>query len=129
MSLTLALITVLFVKHFVVDFLLQDPYQYLNKGTYGHLGGIVHSGLHTIATFVLLGLIGLAYPHFHPTFELVVAIALIEGIIHYHIDYLKVNINTKLGWGPTTHEEYWWLLGADQLLHSLTYVGIVWYLV
>jgi hypothetical protein len=30
-----------------------------------------------------------------------------------------------LGWGPTTHPEFWVLLGLDQLLHQLTYVGMI----
>jgi hypothetical protein len=35
-----------------------------------------------------------------------------------------MNLNKKLGWGPTTHEQFWWLLGLDQLLHALTYITI-----
>ena len=50
---------------------------------------------------------------------------LIDMFIHYHIDWAKMNLNAKLGWGPTTHEQFWWLLGLDQFLHSLTYIGIV----
>ena len=34
--LTLAAVAVLMLKHAVADFYLQTPYQYLNKGTYGH---------------------------------------------------------------------------------------------
>ena len=35
----LLLLAFLFVKHFIVDFPLQRPYQWMNKGRYGHLGG------------------------------------------------------------------------------------------
>jgi hypothetical protein len=110
------LLTALFFKHFIVDFPLQWSYCYLNKGTYGHPGGLLHAGLHGVATFfVLLSFVSPA---------LALTIGLGELIIHYHIDWAKMNINKKMGWGPTTHEQFWWLLGADQLLHALTYLGI-----
>ena len=42
---TLTIILLLLaLKHFIADALLQRPYQYLNKGIYGHPGGIVHAG-------------------------------------------------------------------------------------
>lgn len=30
------------VKHFIVDVILQNPYQYLNKGKFLHPGGLLH---------------------------------------------------------------------------------------
>ena len=41
--LALAAVAVLMVKHALADFYLQTPYQYLNKGTYGHPGGLLHA--------------------------------------------------------------------------------------
>jgi hypothetical protein len=107
----------LFIKHLVIDFPLQGPYQYKNKGTYGHPGGLLHAGLHVIGTFVVL-ICGA---------PLVAALmlAMIDGIVHYHIDWSKVNINKKFGWGPTTHEEFWYLVGLDQFLHLMTYWTII----
>jgi hypothetical protein len=99
--------------------LFQPPYQWQNKGTYGHMGGIAHALQHSVASFVLL----------FPLFGISVAIvALIEGVIHYHIDWAKMNVNKHFGFKADTHEEFWWLLGADQLLHYLTYVGMIFYL-
>ena len=119
METTLLIFTLLITKHFIVDFPLQQAYQYTNKGTYGHPGGILHAGLHGIGTFLCLMV-------FSP---FAVLFAFVDMIIHYHIDWAKMNINSKLGWGPTTHEQFWWLMGLDQLLHYLTYVGIlVWHL-
>jgi hypothetical protein len=46
----LAAVAVLLVKHAVADFYLQTPYQYLNKGIYGHPGGLLHSGIHVALT-------------------------------------------------------------------------------
>jgi hypothetical protein len=106
------------VKHFVVDFPLQGPYQWMNKGTYGHLGGILHAGLHGLATFLILVLVTNA-----PLPSLLLASA--DFLIHYHVDWAKMNINKKFGWKADTHPEFWILLGLDQLAHMLTYVAII----
>ncbi len=57
--------------------------------------------------------------------EMSAFIAIAEFGIHYHTDWLKMNINKYFGWGATTHNEFWVLLGVDQLIHSLTYIGMV----
>lgn len=116
MNTTLWLILFLFTKHFVIDYPLQVRYQYSNKGTYGHPGGLLHAGLHGIGTF-------LCFYWFAP--EAAFYLAWIDAALHYHIDWAKMNLNKKLGWGPTTHEEFWWSLGLDQFLHALTYIGLV----
>ena len=118
-TMMLYLLLAFFVKHFAVDFLMQGPYQYKNKGTYGHPGGILHAWLHCIGTLVCL--------LFFTPYAILYAVA--DMILHYHIDWAKMNINAKMGWGPTTHEQFWWLLGADQFLHALTYIGMLMVLV
>jgi len=117
MNETLWIILGLFTKHFIVDFPLQVRYQWSNKGTYGHPGGALHALLHCIGTFLVLVL-------FTPV-HTAILLAFADGVIHYHIDWAKMNLNKKLGWGPTTHEEFWWLLGLDQFLHALTYIAVV----
>lgn len=104
------------MKHFIVDFLLQFKYQWSNKGTYGHPGGLLHAGLHGVGTAACLLMF---------SWEDILFLALMDAVFHYHIDWAKMNINAKLGWTPTTHEEFWWLLGLDQLLHMLTYLAII----
>jgi hypothetical protein len=121
MSIELLLILLLFTKHFIVDFPLQTKFQWSNKGTYGHPGGLLHSGLHGVATsLIFLALIN------WPTAVIAGAVDL---FVHYHIDWAKMNLNARLGYGPTTHEQFWWLLGLDQYLHALTYVGLIYFLV
>ena len=109
------LLTLLFLKHFIVDFPLQKPYQWQNKGTYGHMGGILHSGLHGIGTLLILV--------FFIELELALFLAMTDAIVHYHIDWAKMNLNKKFRYTPA-NEKFWWLLGLDQLLHSLTYILI-----
>lgn len=99
---------------------MQPRFMWANKGTYGHPGGILHSGLHGIATmFVMLWIAPI---------QLSVAFGAIDAVAHYHIDWAKMNINKKLGWTATTHEEFWWLVGIDQWLHMMTYVTIIWWM-
>jgi len=110
------LLTLLFIKHFLADFLYQPPYQFMNKGTYGHPGGLVHSGQHVLLTFLIL--------IFFVNLPAALLISLAEFVIHYHMDWFKMKYNKAKGWAATTHNQFWVLLGLDQLVHSLTYVGI-----
>lgn len=110
------------VKHFVVDFLLQPPYMFLNKGKYGHIGGIAHSLVHVSVSIVILSLTRLFIPISDP----ILLICLWgELLLHYHIDWGKEQIKMKTGWGPNTHAEFWYLTGADQMLHYLTYAAMI----
>lgn len=111
------------VKHLIVDFFLQSEYQYKNKGTYGHAGGIIHSALHAAVTmFILFWLIG---PYSIP-------VMLAEFFVHYHIDWLKVKLTKNKGWAKGFDDrleiysnDYFLALGVDQFLHQLTYIAII----
>ena len=112
-----------FLKHFVCDFPLQTALQYRNKGTYGHIGGIIHAGIHFIGTiFVLLAFVPIGS-------GTIVMLSLIDGLVHYHIDWAKMNINNHYQLSPTNSEYFWHLLGLDQLFHYLTYAGIMMYII
>ena len=112
----LNLITLLFTKHFLVDFPLQNKYQWSNKGTYGHPGGLFHAAFHGLGTFW-------CFMFFVPA--MAGWLALLDAIIHYHVDWAKMNLNDKMGWTPINSEKFWWLLGLDQFLHALTYIGLI----
>jgi hypothetical protein len=116
--LALAAVAVLMFKHAVADFYLQTSYQYLNKGTYGHPGGLIHAGIHTALT-------PLVYLVLVPgSLLMAAAIAVGEFVLHYHIDWLKEQVTHRNGW--TAHDRgFWYALGTDQLVHGLTYLGIV----
>lgn len=116
-DLLLALNFALITKHFVVDFLLQTPYMYMNKGDIRHPGGYVHAFSHAFVTAVILVLMS----HISPQALLVVFIG--ELIAHYLIDYGKVTIGKRHQLTPNT-DSFWKLLGFDQYLHYLTYFCI-----
>lgn len=110
------LMTLLITKHYIIDFPLQGPYMYLNKGTWMHPGGLLHAGFHGIVTFVILTLF--------TSFLLAFIVAVVESIAHYLTDYAKVRITRKYDLTPVNSEEYWWLMGLDQWVHGMCYIMI-----
>ena len=120
-------ITLLIIKHFICDFPLQSNWMAFNKGIYGHLGGLAHSGVQIFGTFFcLIVFIQTTRIFFDPL--AILSVLFVEFIIHYHMDWFKMWFNKKMGWKSDTSPEFWILLGVDQLVHYLTYVGMVWYL-
>ena len=103
------------VKHFVIDFPLQTRYQLSNKGTYGHPGGILHAGLHGIGTWACF-----AFFSGHAA-----VYAIVDAVVHYHVDWAKAKVNSRFAWQPVGHDQFWWLLGFDQFLHYLTYIALI----
>jgi hypothetical protein len=107
------------IKHQIIDWMWQPPYEFMNKGTYGHFGGIRHAGKNAIGTGFVFWIVGV-----DPVTALLLALA--DFIIHYHIDFSKMNLNRI--WKLTPEKPYfWWLTGFDQTLHQLTYLGLVWW--
>lgn len=114
------------VKHFFVDFVTQVPFYYLNKGKLFHPGGMLHAGEHGAGTFLIL-MVTAYFTQLSPRDIILLAFA--DSAIHYIIDFAKVNINQKYGWTATNSENFWILTGLDQLLHQLTYIGIIFYII
>ena len=104
-------------KHFLCDFPFQSDYQVRSKRVYGHPGGIFHAGLHALATTPVFYLL-------RPSLAFAIAIVAVEFLLHYHIDWAKENILAKWNW-HLGDREYWSTFGFDQMLHNLTYVGII----
>lgn len=87
------------------------------KGDVRRIGGYIHAGLHALGSlpaFFIAGLEPLA----------IVSFALAEFVVHYTIDHTKAGISRRSPAAPSS-SAYWALHGADQLLHQLTYVGLV----
>lgn len=116
---TLLFLLLLLTKHLIVDFPLQGPYQYKNKGTFLHSGGLLHAGLHGLGTASCL-------IWFTPLWF---AVSCFDFVCHYLIDYSKMNLNRIWNLRPTTSEQFWWLLGLDQYLHQITYLIIIYWVI
>lgn len=115
------ILTLLFTKHLIFDFVYQPPYQWQNKGTYGHWGGLVHTGQHVIATWLVL----IPFISIH----LCALLCALEALIHYHMDWFKMMYNKKKGWNATTHTQFWILTGIDQWVHSMTYIIMIYFII
>jgi hypothetical protein len=113
------LLVALQLKHLVADYYTQSTNMFLNKGAYGHPGGILHSGMHIAFTFLILMIFGVPLA----TNLLVCAV---EFVLHYHIDWGKEAAGKRLKLSPD-RAAFWRVHGSDQALHQLTYVGITWW--
>jgi len=109
---TLAL---LFIKHWYIDFVIQTDEEVKHKGIYGNWTGIVHSLKHGLATLIIFIAVDVSV-------GIALAIALLDIVIHYHVDWTKMNFGNR----DITTPQFWNHLGLDQLAHYLTYLIAVW---
>ena len=114
----LLLILLLQCKHCYADFKIQTYIQTVRKGIYRDPVGISHSIDHIWTTYVVLGLFSIFYPL---NLLSVILIGIIEGIVHYHIDWFKVRYGSK----DSTSPIFWTQFGLDQLAHQATYCIMV----
>lgn len=117
----LLLLILLQVKHWYADFKIQTYMQTVKKGVWLDPIGISHSTEHVISSMVVL----LIFNLFHALNPLtIIWLCLVEGILHYIIDFIKV----KYGCKDNTKPLFWNQFGLDQLSHQLTYLAMVWIL-
>lgn len=105
------------IKHWIADYGLQTTYMVVNKGRYGHPGGLLHAGFHGLLTAVVL--LGFGLP-----LSVLAVVVLAETVVHYHIDWGKECISR----GVTARLDnllFWRIHGLDQTLHQATYVAII----
>jgi hypothetical protein len=105
------------IKHFLCDFVLQTSDQIRNKGTYLHPAGILHAGLHALGSIPALLVLSRD--------PLPIAILVVgEFLLHYHADWSKAQIDRRLRLNDQS-SLYWAIFGADQMIHQLTYLAMV----
>ena len=110
---TWLILSLLFVKHFLADFVWQTNKMLKDKGHLGRLGGLQHAGLHGVLTYVIL-------MHFLGI-QACVMLAMVDCVLHYGIDLAKVRVSVRL----TPQDNAFWIwFGLDQLAHALTYLAI-----
>ena len=115
------ILVLLFVKHWYIDFVNQTADEVQWKGTYLKWAGIKHSLKHGVGTVLVLWICGIGPVD-------AVMLGVLDFMVHYHIDWTKININRKNNYTPQD-KQFWTWLGADQLAHSLTYLGLVWIII
>ena len=112
----LLLIVLLTTKHNIADFVVQTDYQYQNKHIYGHPGGLIHAAIHGIGTWLCM-------TWFFPSAAIYLALA--DAVIHYHIDWVRINLCYAMNWTPTNSKYWWWTIAIDEQLHYMTYFALV----
>lgn len=117
----LLLFFLLQVKHFYADFVIQTYMQTVKKGMYFHPVGVSHSIDHGWTTLVSLLIFNFVYPL---SALAILTTAIVESVIHYHIDWTKVKFGNK----DMTKPAFWTEFGLDQLAHQLTYIAMVYVL-
>ena len=111
----LLLILLLQIKHWYADFKIQTYLQTVKKGIWADPIGMSHTGDHIWGTLVALLVFNLFVPI---SAGLMLAVAVVEGIAHYVIDYTKV----KYGCKDNTKPLFWNQFGLDQLAHQTCYI-------
>ena len=103
------------IKHWYADFHIQTYDQTLRKGVWMDWVGISHSIDHVYTTMIILLFFSIFY-YMSPLF--ILCISIMEGLIHYLVDFIKV----KYGCKDSTTPKYWSQFGVDQLFHHFTYL-------
>jgi hypothetical protein len=105
----------IFLKHWLADFVFQNQRMLSEKGIYGARGGIDHAIGHGVATTLIL-------TFFMPYIVTCIIFGLIDSIVHYHIDFIKAHYGTK----DISTKEFWDQLGLDQFAHAVFYIWLSW---
>lgn len=129
MSPEITLMLLLLTKHLIFDWFLQPPYMWRNKGKLFHPAGYIHAGVNVCGTLIALWVFILLGDKIVIDAKLFLLVLLGEFVSHYIMDWSKMNLNAKMGWGPLTHPEFWFLTGFDQFVHLVYLVLIVHFLV
>lgn len=114
----LLILVLLQIKHWYIDFVNQSNEEVAHKGIYLDWLGIKHSlkqGLGTMLCFLLVA----GYANIFFCF----IVGLIDFILHYHIDWTKMNKGNR----DITTPQFWNHLGLDQMAHQLTYLMLVYF--
>jgi hypothetical protein len=117
----LILLLLLQIKHCYADFYLQTYMQTVKKGVWMDPIGLSHTVDHIYSSLIVM--LGFSlFVSINPIS--IIFVVTVEGIIHYLIDFIKV----KYGCKDNTKPIFWTQFGLDQLVHEMTYLWMVWYL-
>lgn len=121
LELFMALLIAFQVKHFLADFPFQTPYM-LRKTAPGWAFVVplgVHCLIHAAMTAVIVGWV-------QPR---LLWLAVADFLIHFAMDRFKSGPRYLGRFNDPSRTPFWIALGFDQMIHHLTHLWIVWYLV
>ena len=115
-TVTVAMLLIFQVKHFVADYLLQPGWVIEARAIFaGPADTFTRACMHWARCRPFSCRAG------HRRDRCVRAA---EFVIHFTIDHTKARLSRNSKSGPNTHA-YWAMHGADQLMHQLTYAGLI----
>lgn len=114
----LLLLCALQIKHLFADFFLQTPKMLSGRCTYVHMGRSQHAGVHVIGSSI-------AFVLFGAPLMFILALAALEWVVHFHIDFAKARFSERRDLTPQ-QAMFWQAMGSDQALHQLTYIAMAW---
>ncbi len=117
-STVMVLLCLLQIKHMLGDYFLQTRIMLEGRSQYVHFGRALHAGVHVVGSLVVFLLIG-------APLGFTILLILVEGVIHYHIDWWKGRHTAAHDLTPAD-AGFWRATGVDQTLHQLTYVAMIW---
>ena len=111
----LVVLFLLMVKHAVADLYVQSARPIINKAPY--FGGLIHAWDHALLTFAVVV--------FPAGLQWALIAAIVDFVLHWHIDWAKTNIAHYMKW-QRTDTKFWKFQALDQICHYSTYFLIVW---
>lgn len=113
-----ALLIIFQIKQFLADFYLQRSYMLKKvRPGWNFVGPLAsHAAVHGVCT----GLICLwARPEYW-------WLCFVDFGVHFFIDRLRSSPRFLGRYSDVRESVYWWILGADQMLHHLTHIALIW---
>ena len=120
-------ITAFLVKHYLGDYVFQTKEMVDEKPIFLSKLGLLHAGIHGGLSFLVICLgIVCCGSSGQSWFLLAALIGILDFVTHYAIDLVKA-VYMPVSLTPET-QMHWVFFGLDQLLHQLTYVGFIVYI-
>lgn len=113
----LLLLCLMQIKHMFADFYMQTAKMLSGRGEYLHCGRAQHAAVHAIGSAIVFLIFG-------APMGFILAICLIEWVVHFNIDYCKARYSNEKQLTPQM-AIFWRAVGTDQALHQLTYIAMV----
>jgi hypothetical protein len=115
------LLVVFQLKHFLADFLFQ--HNYMLKKVRPNWNFIAPLALHCFVHATLTLVICLVFNY------KLAWLAVADFAIHFFMDRFRSGPRYLGRFNDPHTSIFWWVLGADQMIHHLTHIWIIWYLV
>lgn len=116
----LSVAVVIFVAHFIGDYVLQTSWMAVNKSS--SLKALCSHIAQYSGTLALISVWGFLAIDFTPASKALFVWILLNGLAHFVIDLITSRLG-KAAKQAGKEKNFWLVIGADQLLHQLCLFG------